>query len=320
MKITKKKVLAFLLMGTISILLIRCSEKRSEQVLPNDKTLSQDKQKQEVSDSVQASQIKYTSLIFPKEKKDSVMGEFTKKYSADEQYTILALNRLDQQNRWRADTLMIPDQFDHTLMVYTPFPRRIDILKKVNKFLIFSYPIQAYAVYQNGELLKWGPTSMGKKAAQTKRGLMFVNWKKELAISTIDSEWKLPYNVNIHNTLGIGWHQYDLPGFPASHSCLRLLMNDAKWMYDFADTWILNDGGATVKANGTPVIVFGEYKWGGKKPWKMLSENPAATTISVEDLNAVIEPHVSKMIEEQEHREQILRSAEKTSAETMTAA
>lgn len=320
MKITKKKVLAFLLMGTISILLIRCSEKTSEQVLPNDKTFSQDKQKQEVSDSVQAIQVKYTSLIFPKEKKDSVMGEFTKKYSAEEQYTILALNRLDQQNRWRADTLMIPDQFDHTLMVYTPFPRRIDILKKVNKFVVFSYPIQAYAVYQNGELLKWGPTSMGKKAAQTKRGLMFVNWKKELAISTVDSEWKLPYNVNIHNTLGIGWHQYDLPGFPASHSCLRLLMNDAKWMYDFADTWILNDGGATVKANGTPVIVFGDYKWGGKKPWKMLSENPAATTISVEDLNAVIEPHVSKMIEEQEHREQILQSAEKKSAETLTAA
>ena len=52
---------------------------------------------------------------------------------------------------------------------------------------------------------------MGKKTAQTKRGLMHANWKKELAISTVDSEWKLPFNVNVHNTLGIGWHQYDLP-------------------------------------------------------------------------------------------------------------
>jgi lipoprotein-anchoring transpeptidase ErfK/SrfK len=319
-----KKIQVLLLLSAISVVLLQCKKETvRKDVLPPDKVVSQEQKKKKLDateDSLKALQIKYTSLIFPKEKKDSLMAEFINKYSKEEQYTILALNRLDHQNRWRADTLMVPDKFDHTLMLYTPFPKKMETLEKVNKLVVFSYPIQAYAVYQNGELLKWGPTSMGKKAAQTKRGLMFVNWKKELAISTVDSEWKLPYNVNIHNTLGIGWHQYDLPGFPASHSCLRLLMNDAKWMYNFADTWILNDGGATLKANGTPVIVFGDYKWGGKKPWKMLSENPAANLISVADLNAVIEPHVSKMIEEQEKRERVIESSEKTSDENLTAA
>lgn len=250
--------------------------------------------------------IKYTSMIFPAKKKDSAMAAFNKQFSEEEQYTILALNRLDSKNKWRADTLAIPDKIDHSLMLYSPFPTQLDVLKEVKKMVFFSYPIQAYALYENGKLIKWGPTSMGKKAAQTKSGLMFANWKKELAISTVNSSWKLPFNFNIHNTLGIGWHQYDLPGYPASHSCLRLLMNDAKFMYNWADQWILNKGGATVKANGTPVIVFGDYQWGGKKPWKNLILDPKSNDISVEELNNIINPHLEKILEEQRNREEVV--------------
>ena len=250
--------------------------------------------------------IEYTSMIFPAKKKDSAMAVFNKQFSEEEQYTILALNRLDSKNKWRADTLAIPDKIDHSLMLYSPFPTQLEVLKDVKKMVFFSYPIQAYALYENGKLIKWGPTSMGKKAAQTKRGLMFANWKKELAISTVNSSWKLPFNFNIHNTLGIGWHQYDLPGYPASHSCLRLLMNDAKFMYNWADQWILNKGGATVKANGTPVIVFGDYQWGGKKPWKNLILDPKSNDISVEELNNIINPHLEKILEEQRNREEVV--------------
>ena len=250
--------------------------------------------------------IEYTSMIFPAKKKDSAMAAFNKQFSEEEQYTILALNRLDSKNKWRADTLAIPDKIDHTLMLYSPFPTQLEVLKEVKKMVFFSYPIQAYALYENGKLIKWGPTSMGKKAAQTKRGLMFANWKKELAISTVNRSWKLPFNFNIHNTLGIGWHQYDLPGYPASHSCLRLLMNDAKFMYNWADQWILNKGGATVKANGTPVIVFGDYQWGGKKPWKNLILDPKSNDISVEELNNIINPHLEKILEEQRNREEVV--------------
>lgn len=257
-------------------------------------------------DSINKAKINYSAFIFPTKKKDSAMAVFNKQFSEEERYTILALNRLDSKNKWRADTLAIPDKIDKSLMSYTPFPTHLDILKDVKKIVFFSYPIQAYSLYENGKLVKWGPTSMGKKSAQTKRGLMFANWKKELAISTVDSEWKLPYNVNVHNTLGIGWHQYDLPGFPASHSCLRLLMDDAKELYGWVDTWVLNKGGATVKVNGTPVIVFGDYNWGGKKPWKKLIEDSAADNISVEEMNSIIQPNLSKILEEQKKRDEYL--------------
>ena len=249
--------------------------------------------------------ISYTSFIFPKKNKDSAMAVFNDKFSKEEQHLILALSRLDMKNKWRSDTLVVPDQFDATLMIYSPFPANLEVLKDVNKMVLFSYPIEAYALYEKGKLIKWGPTSLGKKSAQTKRGLMFANWKKELAISTVDKDWKLPYNFNIHNTLGIGWHQYDLPGYPASHSCLRLLEDDAKFLYNWAEQWTLTDGGSTVKANGTPVIVFGDYNWGGKKPWFDLSNDPRSNDISVEELNVIIEPNLSKIMKEQEIRETV---------------
>ena len=63
---------------------------------------------------------------------------------------------------------------------------------------------------------------MGSKAHQTTRGLHFTNWKGKEIISTVSDEWKLKWNFNIANHEGIGWHQYSMPGYPASHSCLRL--------------------------------------------------------------------------------------------------
>lgn len=258
----------------------------------------------------------YNAFVIPKNKKqrDSLYSVFSKKYNEKERYTILALNRLDSKNKWNSDTLVVPAKIDTTLMSYSPFPMQLDILNDVKKFVIFSYPIQAYAVYSNGTLVKWGPTSMGKKSAQTTRGLMFANWKKKLAISTVKSEWKLPYNFNIHNTHGIGWHQYDLPGYPASHSCLRLLKKDAIWLYSYADTWILNPGGATTKAKGTPVMVYGDYKWGKRKPWRNLLNDPNANNISVEEMTKIIQPNVEKMLAEQTNREKVVDSVKMAKA------
>ncbi|CAA7194644.1 hypothetical protein CHRY9293_00931 [Chryseobacterium potabilaquae] len=258
----------------------------------------------------------YSAWVLPKDKKlrDSVYAEFSKKYSEKERYAILALNRLDSKNRWNSDTLVVPVKMDTTLMSYSPFPMQIDILSGVKKFVIFSYPIQAYGVYSNGSLVKWGPTSMGKKTAQTTRGLTFANWKKKLAISTVSTEWKLPYNVNIHNLGGIGWHQYDLPGYPASHSCLRLLLKDAEWLYSYADTWVLNPGGATTKAKGTPVMVFGDYQWGGRKPWRKLLNDPNANNISVEEMTQLLQPNIEKMLKEQDNREKVVDSIQAAKA------
>ncbi len=259
-----------------------------------------------VQDSMLAAQekIQFSTLIFPKGKKDSVMGEFIKNFSEEERYNILALNRLDNKNRWRADTLVIPNDPKAAIMNFAPFPLVVDSLAQVDKLAMFSYNIHAYGLYEKGKLIKWGPSSMGKKATPTKKGLMFTNWKKEVAISTSNSEWILRWNFNIHNTLGIGWHQYELPGFHASHSCLRLLEEDAKYMYSWADQWVLTDGGNTVKAKGTPVIVFADTDF-KEKPWLKLAGSASANNYKVEDINSLVSEYIPEILKEQKNSDSI---------------
>ena len=238
---------------------------------------------------------------------DSVYQAMKKEFTGKALYTILALNRLDRANIGAADTLVVPAKIEEDFLIYSPFPGHVSSLENVKKFVFFSYPIQAFGVYENGNLVKWGPTSMGKKATQTKRGLLFANWKKEVSISTVSDEWKLRWNVNVENFDGIGWHQYAMPGYPASHSCLRMLEEDAKWMYSWVDTWVLNKGGQTTRAKGTPVIVYGDYPWGKRRPWKKLLESPDANNMTEEQMNNVISPNIATIIKEQENREQVLQ-------------
>lgn len=320
MKFSNRKTVHSVIIGLISISIISCT--KSESIVntseaPVDNSLQIEKKKSDSikQDSIKraAERIKFSSFLFPKNGKDSAMAAFSKEFTDEEQYTILALNRLDRKNRWRADTLIIPEKIETDFLRYSPFPSRLDSLQSVKKMVFFSYAIHAYALYEGGNLVKWGPSSLGKKATPTKKGLMFANWKKEVAISTSNSEWKLRWNFNIHNTAGIGWHQYDLPGFHASHSCLRLLEEDAKWMYTWADQWILANQGQTVAAKGTPVIVFGEADF-TNKPWLKLLSDPTANDISVDEMNGVFVPHLKEILSEQKNSE-ALRSKKLLSSE-----
>jgi lipoprotein-anchoring transpeptidase ErfK/SrfK len=295
-----KKNISISLLTCLSLLILHCKK---------DEAISSKQNKDSTiiiktdSDSVKIApeiKINYTAFVFPKGKKDSAMSAFDEKYTEEEQYTILALNRLDTKNRWRADTLVIPDTLNVDFLVYSPFPNHLEVLKKVDKIAFFSYAIQAFAIYENGNLIKWGPTSMGKKSTPTKKGLTFANWKKELSISSVNSSWKLRWNFNVYNHLGIGWHQYDLPGFHASHSCLRLLEEDAKYLYTWAEIWKLDETRSKVLGKGTPVYIFGDSDF-KTKPWRKLLKDANANDISEADLSKEIEPYVSNILEEQKN-------------------
>jgi lipoprotein-anchoring transpeptidase ErfK/SrfK len=250
----------------------------------------------------------YRFSAYPLKGVDTAVKAFKKKYSASEQYIILALNRLDAKHIGRADTLIIPEKIDTDLMAYSPFPVSVDMIKDIPKVIFFSYPVQAFGVYENGKLVYWGPSSMGSKIHPTPTGLHFTNWKGKQVISTVNDEWKLNWNFNIANKEGVGWHEYDLPGYPASHSCLRLLADQAKWLYDWGEQWILDKKGQLL-AKGTPVIVYGEYPWGQRRPWKNLLENPDANTISESDLNTIVQPFMEEIQKQLTIRQNVLQSS-----------
>jgi lipoprotein-anchoring transpeptidase ErfK/SrfK len=212
-----------------------------------------------------------------------------------------AVNRTDKAFFTKMDSVIIPTDRSGDISFYLPFPVEVPYLADVDKILFFSYPTQTFAAYENGILTYTGPTNMGKKKYQTPTGLFFTNWKAEETISTFDDEWKLLWNFNIENKKGVGFHQYDLPGYPASHSCLRLQEKDAKYLYEWADQWVLADE-ENVKFKGTPVIVFGNYPFGQPKPWLQLAKNPKALTISESEMEKVTAPYLATILKEQEKR------------------
>jgi hypothetical protein len=215
---------------------------------------------------------------------------------------VYAINRTDKANFAKKDSVIVPTDFNGDLPSYLSFPFHVSNLEGVSKVLIFSYPAQTFAAYEYGELVYTGPTNMGRKKDQTPTGLFFTNWKAEKTTSTFNDEWDLKWNFNIENKLGVGFHEYELPGYPASHSCLRLLEKDAKYLYKWADEWILKDK-ENVKVKGTPVIVFGSYDFDGPKPWYALVNDPKALDISESEIETQTAPFIQKILDNQKVRE-----------------
>ena len=215
---------------------------------------------------------------------------------------VTAINRTDKSNLSKLDSIVIPSDFDGDIVYYLSFPLEVDYLKDVSKILIFSYATQTFGAYENGVLTYSGPTNMGRKKDKTPLGLFYTIWNAEETTSTFDDEWELKWNFNIENKLGVGFHEYELPGYPASHSCLRLLEKDAKFLYTWADQWVLADA-ENVKVKGTPVVVFGTYNFDEPKPWFQLTTNPKALDISQATIQKEITPFLKSILEQQKIRE-----------------
>jgi lipoprotein-anchoring transpeptidase ErfK/SrfK len=234
--------------------------------------------------------------------RDSAEAIF-KSFTPGQKAVVLKLNRVDAASYKRLDTIIVPEQIDTNWLAYCIFPTELPLLKDVRKMVFFAYYPQAFAAYENGKLILWGPTNMGKKATPTPTGLFSANWKALESVSTVDDEWVLKWNFNVWNKGGVGWHQYQLPGYPASHSCMRLLEEDAKYLYTWADMWVLRNG--QLAAQGTPVLIFGAYPFGKGKPWWQLVGNNAALNIPADSINAMVQPHLEKILQRQAQRDSL---------------
>lgn len=216
---------------------------------------------------------------------------------------LMVINRTDAWRLKHMDTLVFPDTIGEDIALFAPFPKSIDELKEIQKIVFVSHYSQAFAVYENGERIKWGPVSLGSKHKPTPTGLFSVNWKSKRTISTINSSWILEWYCNIDNYEGIGMHQYELPGYPASHGCVRMYRDDANWLYHWADQWTVEEG--QIATHGTPVVIFGEYPHEERKPWLQMEQNNAAVKISSEQLMEVMQEYLPLVKERQAKRDSL---------------
>jgi hypothetical protein len=251
-------------------------------------------------------QLPLINYIFSTPPKQNRYKFLVEKYDTTGAKIILALNRLDERFIRKPDSIVVPDTIINDKLLHSPFPKHIALLESVKKILLVDQRIQAFAAYESGNLVYWGPTSTGKKSTPTPNGLFHTNWKSKKTISTDNPEWILKWYFNLENFRGVSLHQYELPGYPASHACVRLLEEDAFWIYNWAEQWILTKDEEFIIAFGTPVIIYGEFDFKGIKPWLLVTTKPEKAKVSEDELNEIINNHILTILTRQEERERIL--------------
>src|SRR5467141_5382616 len=138
--------------------------------------------------------------------------------------------------------------------------------------VLVSLPLQTMHVYRNGILIGRSTVSTGSKGRSTHPGIFTILEKKREHYSKKYNNAPMP-NMQRLTWTGIAMHSGQLPGYPASHGCVRL-------PYDFSA--LLFDA---TSSGGT--VVIGD----GKTPVPRLASNPglilAPTDFTPEMLHAL---------------------------------
>jgi hypothetical protein len=177
------------------------------------------------------------------------------------------LNRRDRKSLFRKDKVVEPDYWTGNELDYSPLPASLEWARNLDQFIVVHKPLQVFAAYVHGELVRWGPVSTGVEESPTPSGFFALNWRSKGRRSTVNPNWYLPWYFNFDTKSGRAFHQYELPGLPASHGCVRMLQRDAQWLYSWGREWKLDARGWTVTEAGTPVLIVGEYPEVDTPPW-----------------------------------------------------
>jgi hypothetical protein len=191
-----------------------------------------------------------------------------RQFSSQQVSTLEMLNRADARYLCQLDALVVPENWHDDPMRYSPFPLRYEWATSMPQALVVHQPAQVFAAYEAGDLVRWGPISSGREVMPTPSGLFHLTWRSRGRHSTVDPDWYMPWYFNFENDRGLSFHEYALPGRPASHACIRLLERDAMWLFDWGETWTLDDRGWTVLDRGTPVLIVGCYDFWSPPRWR----------------------------------------------------
>ncbi|MBI5153528.1 MAG: L,D-transpeptidase [Parcubacteria group bacterium] len=86
--------------------------------------------------------------------------------------------------------------------------------------------------YQNGGIARTFHCSTGREGYRTPKGKFTVYAKERHAISYKYGNSPMPFTLWFHPA-GYGIHESkSVPNYPASHGCVRLKHEDAKWLFE----------------------------------------------------------------------------------------
>jgi hypothetical protein len=217
----------------------------------------------------QADQPPGALLVYRVERLAETGRDLRRRFSGIQLAVLEKLNRADVARLPRLDEVVVPSAWYEEDLPYSPFPLRYGAAVHMTKLLVVDQPAQAFAAYETGRLVRWGPVSSGRQAHPTPSGLFHLNWRSRGRHSSVNPQWYMEWYFNFESRRGLALHSYVLPGYPASHSCVRLLERDAIWIYDWGEGWTRSTRGAVVK-QGTPLVIAGHYAFGAPPPWRSL--------------------------------------------------
>jgi lipoprotein-anchoring transpeptidase ErfK/SrfK len=199
-------------------------------------------------------------------------ADLRRQFTAQQIALLEKLNRRDVEHLLRADPpipgLIIPDGWVDDELAYSPMPQTYDWAQPHTKALVVHQPAQVFGAYESGQLVRWGPVSTGRKETPTPAGAYNLTWRSRKRHSTDNDAWLLEWYFNFINERGVSFHQFDLPGYPASHACVRLLQRDAIWLYEWGEQWTLDPADRRkIATTGSPVLIVGVYDYASPAPW-----------------------------------------------------
>lgn len=142
----------------------------------------------------------------------------------------MKINRIDTRHFPIGKKVFVPVDLSKARS-YVPVPKHLADSRGEREIRIF-LNMQYFGAYENGELLFWGPCSSGSTRRRTPPGMFYVNYKERMKRSLKYDNAPMPFSINYHN--GYFIHQQSLPGYPASHGCIRLLTRDAAKLFIWA--------------------------------------------------------------------------------------
>jgi hypothetical protein len=166
--------------------------------------------------------------------------------------------------------------------------------------VIVSLPEQEMYVYRNGVRIGRSTVSTGKKGHPTPTGMFSILQKKVSHESNIYKGARMPHMQRLTWT-GIAMHAGHLPGYPASHGCVRLPVDFAERLYSVTRSGtsvIITDDkfapGETAEpgrllsgktgAPSTPALAEGRFEWHPEKS----PTGPVSIILSAPDQQAYV--------------------------------
>jgi hypothetical protein len=181
------------------------------------------------------------------------------------------LNRADREHLSRLNELVVPEWWPLDERSLTTLPAWYEPTRVYSKLIVVHVPGQMFGAYEFGRLVRWGPVSTGVRTAQTPPGWFHLNWRATGHVSTVNPDWYMKWYFNFRNEMGLAFHEFALPGHPASHGCVRLLGRDAQWLFEWGQAWTVDRTGQVVFSEGTPVLITGSYDFEAPPPWRSLT-------------------------------------------------